>query len=295
MVLAQSNCIGPLDPPHPTVLDESKPVNAEPLHHQFNGLEIPLRSFSGAKAARVVHPREQRIETHRHDWACITLPVIGQGQEEFDGGEAQLEGPSAVIHPAGAVHADSITRRGLETVSIQFDPAWLRAMGQSVRLDRTYSCAGGRIGVAARRLASVWTSAELTEPALASEVVRFLHVAVQREELNRPAWLIEVGRSLISGSETTAQLARRLDLHPAWVTRAYRRATGEGVQDSVRRKRVEEAVAMIRTTATPLADVAAAAGFCDQSYMNRTFAAVLGRTPLQVRSECVSLKPFSPT
>ena len=60
---------------------------------------------------------------------------------------------------------------------------------------------------------------------------------------------------------------------------------GEGVGETRRRRRVETASALLRNTRLPLAEVALAAGFCDQSHMNRCFAAVLGRTPLQVRRE----------
>jgi transcriptional regulator GlxA family with amidase domain len=60
---------------------------------------------------------------------------------------------------------------------------------------------------------------------------------------------------------------------------------GEGVGETRRRRRVEAASALLRSTRLPLAEVAVAAGFCDQRQMNRCFSAVLGRTPLRVRRE----------
>jgi len=80
-------------------------------------------------------------------------------------------------------------------------------------------------------------------------------------------------------------IARRLDLHPAWLARAYRHATGEGLHETVRRRRVEQACILLRRSDRPLAEIALAAGFCDQSHMNRGFRATLGRTPAQVRAE----------
>jgi AraC family transcriptional regulator len=84
---------------------------------------------------------------------------------------------------------------------------------------------------------------------------------------------------------STLDLARRLDLHPAWLARAYRHFSGEGLAETARRHRVEQASALLRRTDLPLADIAHSAGFCDQSHMNRCFAAVLGRTPARVRTE----------
>jgi AraC family transcriptional regulator len=84
---------------------------------------------------------------------------------------------------------------------------------------------------------------------------------------------------------STLDLARRLDLHPAWLARAYRHFSGEGLAETARRHRVEHASAMLRRSGLPLADIAHSAGFCDQSHMNRCFASVLGRTPAKVRTE----------
>jgi AraC family transcriptional regulator len=84
---------------------------------------------------------------------------------------------------------------------------------------------------------------------------------------------------------STAEVARRLDLHPAYVAHAYRYAAGEGIGEAARRRRVERASKMLRRTPMPLAEIAIAAGFCDQSHMSRCFAAVLGRTPLTVGQE----------
>jgi transcriptional regulator GlxA family with amidase domain len=83
-------------------------------------------------------------------------------------------------------------------------------------------------------------------------------------------------------------------LHPAWLARAYRAWRGEGLADTVRRRRVERGALLLRMSDTPLAEVAVACGFCDQSHMNRSFRAVLGRTPLDVRSEASLLAPLAP-
>ena len=92
----------------------------------FNGLEIELRRFSGARVLRVVHPGEQQIEEHSHDWAYIGLYTAGRYRERYDGGEADMSGPCAVLHPAGRLHADMVEIEGLETLTVEFDPAWLR-------------------------------------------------------------------------------------------------------------------------------------------------------------------------
>jgi AraC-like DNA-binding protein len=254
----------------------------------FHGLEISLRSVPGARAVRVVHGHGQVIDQHRHDWACITIPVLGRATEFWDGGEARMEGPCVLVHPAGAYHADRVGHGGLETVSIQFDPQWLSSFGFEFPLKQTL----WRTGAAdARQLVRIWSQLDTTDSDLARTTASFLHKVVAAEPAPLPAWLKHVRRSLRGTRRVaTSRLAAQLGLNPAWLARAYRAAVGEGLQETVRRGRVERAVPLLRRTDLPLAQVAADCGFCDQSHMTRDFRTLISRTPLQVRSERDLLK-----
>jgi AraC family transcriptional regulator len=110
---------------------------------------------------------------------------------------------------------------------------------------------------------------------------------MQAEQPTAPSWLGHARDCLNEAS--TNDLARRLDLHPAYLARAYRYATGEGMHETVRRSRVERASNLLRHSYLALADIAAASGFCDQSHMNRCFKAVLGRSPMRVRTETIAV------
>jgi AraC family transcriptional regulator len=162
---------------------------------------------------------------------------------------------------------------------MSFDPAWLEPEARALLPDRSWSRAGGAAALGARKLASVWLQPRTNENDLRTATSRFLREALTAPRPNRPAWLDDVEASL-EGDDVAAP-----DLHPAWLARAYRAWRGEGLAETARRRRVERAVQMLRVSTDPLAAVAADAGFCDQSHMNRCFNAVLGRTPLDVRRE----------
>jgi len=261
----------------------------------FHGLELPVRSVSGAKAVRVVHGPGQVIEAHDHDWACVTISVIGGALERWDGGEADLTGARALLHPPRADHADHVGDQGLETFSIQFDLSWIGA--PELRLDSSRCWSGGAVSREARLLTQAWSRPEASEAELARATTRFLVGALTDAWPTAPSWLSHVSAALAGEGErpTTAALAAALDLHPAWLARAYRASTGEGLAETVRRRRVERAVWLLRRTALPLAQVAADTGFADQSHMNRDFRTLLGRTPLAVRGEGALLSPLRPT
>lgn len=252
---------------------------------RFKGLEIELHRFSGARVLRVVHPDAQDIEEHRHDCAYIALYTAGRYVERYDGGEAEMSGPCAVLHPAGRPHSDLVADVGLETLTIEFEPSWLRFHGFSGRLDRSHLWNGGRVGRATRLLASELVSPCSDDATLGRATARFLSEAFAAELPSPAPWLDDARRLVMVDQSSTADLARRFDLHPAYVAQAYRNAAGEGIGATLRRRRVEAASRLLRRTELPLAEIALAAGFCDQSHMNRCFSSVLGRTPLNIRLE----------
>lgn len=147
--------------------------------------------------------------------------------------------------------------------------------------------------MAARELAQVWLS-QRSEAELMAATSSFL-VSAFADDAPRvvaPSWGGRALAELAGDAPSTDVIAQRLALHPAWLARAYRAWRGEGMAETVRRKRVEQAALRLRGGAAPLADIAADVGFCDQSHMNRAFRAVLGRTPLEVRREAALLAPL---
>ena len=74
-------------------------------------------------------------------------------------------------------------------------------------------------------------------------------------------------------------LAEEVGVHPVSFTRAFRAAHGSSPGEYLRRLRVEWAEERIRTGDAPLAEIAADAGFADQSHLTRVFRAELGITP----------------
>jgi AraC-like DNA-binding protein len=251
----------------------------------FRGSERELRRFSGARAVRVSHVGLRRIDPHRHDWPNLTVYLTGAFTEHFEDGEIRIAGPSVIVHPAGSEHANDIAVEGLETFGVMFDPAWLTNTGFSAKYDRPLHWVGGSVSAAARHLASEWMRPGSTEKQLAAATNRFFEMAMSNAVPRRPTWLKSVSRDLeLHDAEATQAIADRLNLNPAWLARAYRASTGEGMQETVRRQHIETAIRLLRSSSLQLAEVALQAGFCDQAHMNRCFRAVLGCTPRAIRS-----------
>jgi AraC family transcriptional regulator len=275
------------------VLDESNVKRA--AGHDYTGAVVEHLRVGGASVARIMHPPGQHIDAHEHDWPVLTLYRFGCYRERGDNNATILfDGPSVVFQPAGSAHADEIGESGLETLAMTFDPSWLTPEARAALPTRTRWAPGGRVAAAARGLADVWLSPEVQEAKLRVRTSAFMTAAFLREEKrpSAPAWAEALITTLEEAPRPTSTLARSLARTPAWVARAYRAWRGEGIAETLRRRRVERATLRLREGLSPLADVAAEFGFCDQSHMNRCFQAVLGRTPLEVRREAALLAPL---
>ena len=250
-----------------------------------HSLEMELLDFSGARAVRIVDGANSFVGEHAHEWPILSVYVMGDYKKLSSTGEARFASPSVVLHPAGEAHANVIGERGLEQIDIQFDPAWLRP-ARKIPFDRIHSWEGGLVAVAARRLASAWTARAVDEASLAQKTAQFLNFALATPQMPQPRWMDALLRKLeADAAPSTKDLASDLGMNPGWLAEAYRRARGEGIRETLRRRRVEQAADLLRGSDWPAAEIAAAAGFCDQSHMIRAFGELLGRTPSQVRAE----------
>jgi AraC family transcriptional regulator len=80
-------------------------------------------------------------------------------------------------------------------------------------------------------------------------------------------------------------LAEAVGVHPVYLASAFRRHYGRSIGTYLRQLRVDYACRQLATTAAPLAEVALAAGFADQSHFSRVFKAHTGLTPAAFRRE----------
>lgn len=79
------------------------------------------------------------------------------------------------------------------------------------------------------------------------------------------------------------EVARHAGISPSHFSRVLKERTGWSFTELLRQCRIEAACDLLRQTEEPLAAIAAACGFCDQSYFTRVFQEVKGMTPKRYR------------
>jgi AraC-like DNA-binding protein len=244
---------------------------------------LHLHHFTGAFVSRVIDRSHTRVPEHAHDWPVVSIYVIGSYLNETEIGEQFIAAPSVVLYRSGAAHRNTVATDGFEQIEIEFDPAWLgRSFLPATPVKRWL---GGDSSTGRRALLDA-CGPNGSEVRLRAALRRFLGSVHPEPAAKPPDWVGTVVHRLRTDTTLRVQdLARGVDRHPSWIGSAYRRSTGEGLQETAARFRVERAANLLRETELPCARVASEAGFCDQSHMNRTVRRLLGRSPTEVRKD----------
>lgn len=247
-----------------------------------------LRNLDGVSVRRVVDRSGARVLEHAHDRPVLSLFVLGAYTNWTEIGETIVQGPSAVFYRAGAAHCNLAGAEGFEQIEIEFDPAWL---GLQAIPDRPVQhWVGGKAGAEARSLAHL-CNGDLSAERLLTATRRYFENRVRYPDRPKSEQMGFIDRSVRGNPQLKiSDIAKSAGLHPSWLGHAYKCAVGEGLLETMARLRVERATRLLRETDQPYASVAAEAGFCDQSHMNRTFQRILGRRPSTVRQERAILR-----
>lgn len=241
-----------------------------------------LQRYSGAVVRRVIDRSHSEIAEHAHDWPMVSVFVLGAYTNTTEMDEKCISGPSILFYRGGATHRNIAGPHGFEQVEIEFDPTWLGVEHvPDTPVQRWIS--GSAVSLwRALRTATVTHS----ESGLRATLRQVLRATDCSSEARSPQWVRDTVSALRENpSLRVYDVAQSAGLHPSWTGNSYRRHTGENLRDTTSRLRVEQAAYLLRETDKSCASIALDSGFCDQSHMNRVFRKVLGRPPMEVRSD----------
>jgi AraC family transcriptional regulator len=264
-------------------------TNATLRPGQFYGA-VGERWQTGLVTLSVVeHAAPRVVPTHRHAHMYLSLLLRG-GYREWVGGHELAYAPmTAVFHPEALEHEDEITAPGSVFFIVEIDPALLGGRARRHRgLSSVRDVSGGPAVWAMVRLLDALRDGARRDALDAEEpVVEILdHLTGAEVAATPPRWLARVEARLRDACAEPASLkalAKVAGVHPVHVARVFRRHHGCTMREQLHRLRVLDASRRIAAGA-PLAEVALASGFCDQSHLTHVFRAVTGMTPSAYRA-----------
>ena len=227
------------------------------------------------------------MPAHAHDSLGISVVLRGF-VEETAGGTTEIAGvASAVIKPAGTVHANRFGPEGARLLAIDI------TAGRAAELLDAPGCLDRwrwvqvmrALGVATRALADLSSTSPPPDDVignLAVELVAALDGDTAAAGGTAPAWLWQVRDRLhdeFGRPCRVRDLASGAGVHPIYLARRFRQHFGTSVLEYLRAVRVRAAVRSLADADLPIAEVAVTAGFADQSHLTRVLRAATGLTP----------------
>ncbi len=255
---------------------------------------ISRREVGGFALSECAYPPGLRMPRHEHEPAYFSLVLRGDYTETI--GDAELRGrPSALLsHPPGRAHAVAFHEREVRIFRAEVRPRWLERLSEcAFKIERPDCFEGGPAVGLALRLYREFREPDTYSPLAVEGIILGLLAEVARRgerahERRAPRWLERARESLHeqAGSvPTLSRLAAEVGVHPVHLAHEFRRFYRESVGEYARRLRVERACdEMTRHCERPLSEIAADAGFYDQSHFTNAFKRHTGLTPAAFRS-----------
>ena len=261
-------------------------------------MTLRLLSQSAAPGLCVDEYRAQgphRIAPHLHEQMQVGF-LMGGGYAGDGDVELDMSGPAVVLYPTYTKTGAAFGDCAHHFLWISIEDAWLEEMGlaQALPAKPAISTHAPLLRAAATLRAAARpgrNAAPIEIEAALFELLRRALGEAPGATGPPPRWWRDALDLLYSDEQTWSlgAMARRLDLHPAHLARAFKAHAGCSIGEHHRRIRLTAAARDLRRSDARVAEIAARRGFFDQSHFNRHFRRAFGRSPSQFRAS-LSLK-----
>jgi AraC family transcriptional regulator len=231
------------------------------------------------------------LPVHCHENGFFRLILAGISTDICEGKKFLGEAASMVYHPAAESHANLWHYGGRSfVIELPVDATDRVGEGSARVLERGQTFPSGpSVQIALRAFLEFQHMDSVSPLALEGLILELLAVACRSaapiEEPAPPAWLRRA-RELLDDCPTQphglAAVAAAAGVHRGHLARTFRSHYRCTLGEYLRRLRVEQACRLLRGK-TPLAEIALATGFADQSHFSAVFKRHTGMTPAAYR------------
>lgn len=236
------------------------------------------------------HAAGSCLPRHSHEHAYFCLNFGGDYTESYGRRRRDCHEGTLIFHPPGECHAEE-HHSAVASLNVELNTAWLRRIaGLVAPLDQPAEFRGDEIAAAGVQLLRELRRDD-RDSALAIEGLTFeiLAASARREravDRRAPCWLRDACDRLdaMADGVSLRAMAAQAGVHPVHFAAAFRRFRGCSLGEYQRRRRFEYARERLADRTMTLAQIAADAGFADQSHLTRTFKRLAGMTPSEYRT-----------
>ena len=261
----------------------------------FYGSESASWQLAAATLSESVYPANLMMPVHQHEPAYFGIVLRGAYTETVASRTRHCKQLTTVFHPPGESHSVAFHNTDVRVFRIELgESSHERIQDYASFPDETVEFQGGLLASLALRLYNEYRNRDGWSPlaieGLLLEIVAEMSRHNAKESDRKiPRWLEQVKETLASKLTETpslAELARDVGVHPVHLAREFRKRFDCTIGEFVRRLRIEMACEQIARSDAPMAEIALALGFFDQSHFSNTFKRFTGMTPATYRASC---------
>lgn len=224
---------------------------------------------------------------HAHQMPFFNLILDGHYVEHINNRTNQLKPFQTIFHPSGVEHRDEIGPAGVRIFSIELRDQWLDRMREYGLSPGSFIAGHGseltRLAIQLyREYRNRRCYFSLAIEGLILEMLAVIGRSRETEDKQPPFWLSQVVDLLNSSFPeklTVNAIAAAVGVHPVYLSRIFRRFYHQSIADYRQKLRIQFALQELGKADVDLANIAAAAGFADQSHFTRVFKDLMGVTP----------------
>ena len=254
--------------------------------------ELNRLKLSGLTLTETLFAPGSRTPPHTHDTASICLTLTGHGFEIIDGRRVVLQPGSVIMRAPQIIHSDEYGAIPLRGLMIELDRKWLETCRHFLSVFESYRhFPSGAVPALALRIYHESRIKDTVAPiileGLMLEMLGHASRSLIKTPLRPPGWLVQA-RDLLHGrfndSLNLVEIANVVGVHPTHLARTFKKHYRTTVGEYLRGLRLDWATRRLSETEDSIAEIAAAAGFYDQSHFSHLFKQHTGLTPAEFRA-----------
>jgi AraC family transcriptional regulator len=256
-----------------------------------SGEILRLRSVGPFTLSENLYPSGLLLSKHSHGRAYITFVIEGAFRERYATRTILCRTGMIRFLPAGEVHENEVQAPS-RCLHISAEASAFEQLRQRPDVPRKPTEISGLTTTwLANRLYAEFSRQDTASAMAIEGLVLEILAEIARAEapdtaLPVPNWLkraTEIVESRFLERLSLAEIASQVGVHYVHLSRQFHKYNRCTIGELIRRRRVQHASQLLAHSRTPLAEIALACGFCDQSHLSFLFKRYMGLSPSKFR------------
>ncbi len=233
------------------------------------------------------------LPEHEHERHNIILVTGGYFKENYLNNNNYYERGDLVAHPKNQIHSNKFLTHRASVINIEINSRWLEGLNQNKLIFRSYIRAKqGFITKPIFKLYKLFKSFDVIDQLLIESLIMELIIDLYqqpnglKESHDIPQWVDKIEEIFhvdYSNRYSLKSLAQIINVHPIYLSRAFKQFTGLNIGEFSQRIKIDRACQKLAFTDLSLTEIALDCGFFDQSHFIKVFKKYIKLTPSKFR------------